>query len=96
MSDGDARLYELLGRIRADVGRIAERSEQNAEKLDRIHSRLTAYEDRLRTLESIADKGRGALKLILWIGGAATGLVTIFVVLGEWVTNAARSIGKGG
>ncbi|MFW6027794.1 MAG: hypothetical protein ACOC91_03205 [bacterium] len=96
MSDGDARLYELLGDIRADVGRMAERGEQNAEKLDRIDNRLTGYEKRLRTLESIADKGRGALKLILWIGGAATGLATMFLLLGEWIVNTARSIGKGG
>lgn len=96
MSEGDTRLYELLGDIRAEVGRMAERSEQSAEKLDRIHNRLSGYEMRLRTLESTADKGKGALKLVLWIGGVAAGLATLFAALGEWVANAARSIGKGG
>lgn len=95
MSD-DARLYELLGDIRAEVGQIAGRSEHSTKMLDRIDNRLTRYERRLRTLESIADKGRGALKLALWAGGAAAGLAAMLAMLAEWVANTARSLGKGG
>jgi hypothetical protein len=93
MSDSlEARLLKELGELKGMVGRIGEKSEENSRKLDGIGNCLKAHDERLRKLERVADKGTGALKAVLWIGG---GVLTI-ISLAAAVARAAGWSGKGG